>query len=116
MKPHEDVTLIDKSLFRKDLVVADTVYNPEKTKMILEAEEAGCQAIGGKGMLLYQGVVNYSLFTGKDFPIEDIRNSRQNRQNSSNYECQRGERKITSSGRMLISSTKLHLKFQRRKV
>ena len=71
MKPHEDVTLIDKSLFRKDLVVADTVYNPEKTKMILEAEEAGCQAIGGKGMLLYQGVVNYSLFTGKDFPIEE---------------------------------------------
>ena len=66
-----DVTLIDKSLFRKDLVVADTVYNPEKTKMILEAEEAGCQAIGGKGMLLYQGVVNYSLFTGKDFPIEE---------------------------------------------
>ena len=53
MKPHEDVTLIDKSLFRKDLVVADTVYNPEKTKMILEA------------------VVNYSLFTGKDFPIEE---------------------------------------------
>ena len=40
MKPHEDVTLVDKSLFRKDLVVADTVYNPEKTKMIVEAEEA----------------------------------------------------------------------------
>ena len=71
MKPYEDVTLVDKSLFRKDLVVADTVYNPEKTKMILEAEEAGCQAIGGKGMLLYQGVVNYGLFVGKDFPIEE---------------------------------------------
>ena len=42
MKPHQDVTLVDKSLFRKDLVVADTVYSPEKTKMILEAEEAGC--------------------------------------------------------------------------
>lgn len=52
--------------------------------MILEAEEAGCQAIGGKGMLLYQGVVNYSLFTGKDFQSRNIRNSRQNRQNSSN--------------------------------
>ena len=71
MKPYEDVTLVDKSLFRKDLVVADTVYTPEKTKMILEAEEAGCQAIGGKGMLLYQGVVNYGLFVGKDFPIEE---------------------------------------------
>ena len=59
MKPHEDVTLVDKSLFRKDLVVADTVYNPEKTKMILEAEEAGCKA------------VNYELFVGKEMPLAE---------------------------------------------
>lgn len=71
MKPHDDKTLIDKSLLRKDLVVADTVYNPEKTKMILEAEEAGCKAIGGKGMLLQQGVVNYELFVGKKMPMEE---------------------------------------------
>lgn len=71
MKPHDDVTLIDKSLFRKDLIVADTVYNPEKTRMILEAEEAGCKAIGGKGMLLWQGAVNYELFVGKEMPVEE---------------------------------------------
>lgn len=71
MKPYDDVTLVDKSLFRKDLVVADTVYSPEKTKMILEAEEAGCKAIGGKGMLLQQGAVNYELFTGRKMPVEE---------------------------------------------
>ena len=71
MKPHDDVTLIKKSWYRKDLVVADTVYNPEKTKMILEAEEAGCKAIGGKGMLLQQGAVNYELFVGKKMPLEE---------------------------------------------
>lgn len=71
MKPYDDVTLIDKSLYRKDLVVADTVYNPEKTKMILEAEEAGCKAIGGKGMLLQQGAVNYELFVGKKMPLDE---------------------------------------------
>lgn len=64
-------TLVDKSLFRKDLVVADTVYNPEKTKMILEAEEAGCKAIGGAGMLLQQGAVNYELFVGKEMPLAE---------------------------------------------
>ena len=69
MKPHQDVTLVDKSLFRKDLVVADTVYSPEKTKMILEAEEAGCKAIGGVGMLQQQGAVNYGLFVGKEMPL-----------------------------------------------
>lgn len=71
MKPYEDVTLIDKSLFRKDLVVADTVYNPEKTRMVLEAEEAGCKAIGGVGMLQQQGAVNYELFVGKKMPLEE---------------------------------------------
>ncbi len=69
MKPHEDVTLVDKSLFREDLVVTDTVYNPEKTKMICEAEAAGCKVVGGKGMLEQQGVVNYQLFVGKEMPL-----------------------------------------------
>ena len=58
MKPYDNETNIkDTSVFRKDLVVTDVVYNPIKTKMILDAEEAGCKVIGGKGMLLYQGVV-----------------------------------------------------------
>lgn len=70
MKPYHEETLVDQSLFRKELVVADTVYNPEKTRMILEAEAAGCKAIGGKGMLLWQGAVNYELFTGKEMPVE----------------------------------------------
>lgn len=71
MKPYEDVTLVDKSLFRKDLVVADTVYSPEKTRMILEAEEAGLKAIGGVGMLQQQGAVNYELFVGKAMPLKE---------------------------------------------
>ena len=65
------LALVDKSLFRKDLVVADTVYSPEKTKMILEAEEAGCKAIGGVGMLQQQGAVNYGLFVGKEMPLAE---------------------------------------------
>ena len=84
MKPHEDVTLIDKSLFRKDLVVADTVYNPEKTKMILEAEEAGCQAIGGKECSYIRVLLTTVCLQEKISQSRNIRNSRQNRQNSSN--------------------------------
>ena len=41
--------------------------------MILEAEEAGCQAIGGKGMLLWQGVAAFKLYTGQDMPVEDVK-------------------------------------------
>ena len=72
MKPQDGISLIDTALLREDLVVADTVYNPEKTQLILDAEAAGCaKAIGGKGMLLWQGALNYQLFTGKEMPVEE---------------------------------------------
>lgn len=72
MKPMDDQTLIDPAWLRKDLIVADTVYNPEKTKLILDAEAAGCKAaIGGKGMLLWQGALNYEFYTGRPMPVEE---------------------------------------------
>lgn len=74
MKPHEDTTLItDKSMFRPDLVVADVVYNPEETRLLREAKEAGCKTIGGRGMLLWQGAAAYKLYTGLDMPVEEYR-------------------------------------------
>lgn len=74
MKPHEnDTNILDTTVYRKDLVVTDVVYNPVKTKMIIDAEKAGCKVIGGKGMLLYQGVEAFKLFTGKDMPVEEVK-------------------------------------------
>ena len=45
MKPHDDITLVDKSMFHKDLVVADCVYNPAETRMVKEAKEAGVKRV-----------------------------------------------------------------------
>lgn len=74
MKPHEDTTLIqDRSMFRPELVVADVVYNPEETRLLREAKEAGCRTVGGKGMLLWQGAAAYKLYTGMDMPVEEYR-------------------------------------------
>ena len=73
MKPLDGETLIDPSLFRADLVVADTVYNPRETRMIQEAKAADCKAaVGGIGMLLWQGVAAFKLFTGKDMPAQEV--------------------------------------------
>lgn len=72
MKPLDGQTLIDEKLLRKDLIVADTVYNPRKTLLIEQAEQAGCTAIGGIGMLLWQGVAAFKLFTGKDMPAQEV--------------------------------------------
>lgn len=73
MKPLDGQSLIPEALLRKDLVVADTVYNPRETQLILDAKAAGCKAaVGGIGMLLWQGVEAFHLFTGKDMPAQEV--------------------------------------------
>ena len=73
MAPLDGETLIDPSLFCADLVVADTVYNPKETRMILEAKAAGVKAaIGGIGMLLRQGVEGFRLYTGREMPADEV--------------------------------------------
>ena len=83
MKPHEELTLIkDKSMFRPDLVVADVVYNPAQTRMVKEAKEAGCKlAIGGKGMLLWQGAAAYKLYTGLEMPTAEYQKFQEENEN-----------------------------------
>ncbi len=74
MKPMDDMSLIqDLSLLRPDLVVADTVYEPEETKLLRDAKAKGCKTVGGLGMLLYQGAVAVELYTGQEMPIEEIK-------------------------------------------
>lgn len=74
MKPMDDLSVVkDLSAFHKDLVVCDAVYNPVETKMLKEAKEAGCKTVGGKGMLLWQGVSAFKLYTGLDMPVEEVK-------------------------------------------
>lgn len=74
MKPMENESVVkDVSAFHKDLVVCDVVYNPKETKLLKEAKEKGCKCIGGEGMLLWQGVAAFKLYTGKDMPVEGVK-------------------------------------------
>lgn len=73
MKPDEGVCLInDPSMLRPDLVVADIIYMPRKTKLLRMAEAKGCKIINGVGMLLYQGAAAFELWTGAQMPVADI--------------------------------------------
>ena len=75
MKPIEHLSIIDdmEDVLRKDLVVTDVVYNPQKSKLLKLAEEAGATPINGLGMMLWQGALAYKLFTGEDMPIEEVK-------------------------------------------
>ena len=75
MKPLEgQMVLPDTSYLRKDLYVADTVYAPKETELLRVAREFGVKkAINGEGMMLYQGAEAFKLWTGKEMPIEHIK-------------------------------------------
>lgn len=47
--------------------VYDIVYYPEKTPLLLRAEEAGCIVSNGYSMLKYQAYMQFKLFTGIDY-------------------------------------------------
>ena len=74
MKPMEKESVVkDTSAFRPGLVVADAVYNPEETRLLREAKEAGCTCLNGKGMLLWQGVAAFRLYTGEEMPVREVK-------------------------------------------
>lgn len=75
MKPLEHLSIIDdvEDVLRKDLVVTDVVYNPQKSKLLKLAEEAGATPINGLGMMLWQGALGFKLLTGEDMPIEEVK-------------------------------------------
>lgn len=74
MKPMEDLSVVkDLSALRPGLVVADAVYNPIETKLLKDAKAAGGTCVGGKGMLLWQGVSAFKLFTGQDMPVAEVK-------------------------------------------
>ena len=74
MAPYEDQSNItDLSWFRPDLIVTDVVYAPPQTRMLREAQAAGCLTCDGLGMLLCQGAEAFRLYSGMEMPVEEIR-------------------------------------------
>ena len=49
----------------QNMVVADVIPNPPRTKLVRDAESKGCRAIDGLGMLVNQGITGIEYWTGK---------------------------------------------------
>ena len=73
MSPNTDETPVPARLLKGDLVVFDIVYNPLKTRLLKEAEDAGAGAIGGIQMLAWQGALAFEMWTGLKAPLEIMR-------------------------------------------
>lgn len=71
MYPHEEGSpLADPSVLHANMLVADIVYKPLKTRLMKQAEAAGARAINGLGMLAWQGARSFELWTGSAPPVD----------------------------------------------
>lgn len=66
----EDVSPIDASWLPPDAVVMDAVYEPERTRLLRDAEARGARTISGKWMLIHQAVAQLEAWTERKAPIE----------------------------------------------
>lgn len=69
----EDSLITDTTMFHSKLTVSDIIYNPEETKFLRLAKEAGCKTFNGLHMLLYQGAAAFKLWTGQEMPVKIIK-------------------------------------------
>jgi len=72
MYPRVDETPIPADALTGRLVY-DLVYNPTITRLLREAEQAGCETIGGLDMLLAQAQEQFQWWTGTRAPVGAMR-------------------------------------------
>ncbi|SOB92829.1 shikimate dehydrogenase [Pseudobutyrivibrio ruminis] len=69
----DDRSLVPKEFLHPGLTVCDVIYHPAETRLLKDAKACGCKTMNGKYMLLYQGAAAFKLWTGKDMPIDLIK-------------------------------------------
>jgi shikimate dehydrogenase len=55
---------LEPELLRERLWVAEVVYRPLETELLLHARRLGCQTLDGGGMAVFQAALSFELFTG----------------------------------------------------
>ena len=64
-----------KELIQKKHLVCDLVYNPPETLFLKAAKVRKAHQLSGIGMLLYQGVIAFEIWTKKKAPVQVMNNA-----------------------------------------
>jgi shikimate dehydrogenase len=69
----EAVPAVDVATIRPGMVVCDVIPNPPRTRFLALAEERGATTLDGLGMLVYQGAIAFTMWTGLEAPTDVMR-------------------------------------------
>ncbi len=61
---------VDFTTITPGMVVCDVIPNPPNTPFLRQAAERGAKTIDGLGMLVYQGAIAFTMWTGHEAPVE----------------------------------------------
>lgn len=70
LKP-TDLLPLSPDFITSDMIVCDLIYR--NTKFLQEAKKKGAKTIDGSGMLLWQGVLAFEMWTGVKAPVDIMR-------------------------------------------
>ncbi|MBQ5749313.1 MAG: shikimate dehydrogenase, partial [Oscillospiraceae bacterium] len=63
---------IDYTTVSAQMVVCDVVFNPVEPKFLQEAKKRGAKTVSGIGMLVQQGALGFTLWTGETAPTNEM--------------------------------------------
>jgi shikimate dehydrogenase len=61
---------VDVATIRPGMVVCDVIPNPPRTRFLALAAERGATTLDGLGMLVYQGAIAFTMWTGREAPTD----------------------------------------------
>ncbi|MBD3675280.1 MAG: shikimate dehydrogenase [Planctomycetaceae bacterium] len=86
MYPDMDETPFPQNWMSENILVFDTVYNPENTLLIKQARERGCRTVSGIEMFARQAAEQFEKFTGIAPDLEHLRSTVRKTISPVNYE------------------------------
>ena len=73
MAPNSNDTPFPARLMKPGMVIFDSVYNPMETRLLKEAQTAGCTTISGVELFVNQAAGQFELWTGQTAPVDLMR-------------------------------------------
>ncbi len=73
MAPDTAAMPVPAEILHPSMVVMDIVYRPMETALLAAARRRGCRTVDGVAMLVFQGALQFQLWTGVAAPVAAMR-------------------------------------------